>query len=177
MADFAYTLVTAKLKDLLAKIRDIGVPQGATHNWLASLGYKSTNDRSMVAVLKQINFVDSSGKPTILWNQYRGSNPRAVLAGAIRRGYAQLFETYPDAYARSDTDLENFVSTRTQAGKQVISRTVQTFKALCLLADFTSDTTLQANTPQEIAPVSEAKSGLGIPERISGLETGLTGMG
>ena len=149
MTDYQYTTVPGKLEELLGKIRQTGVPINATYKWLESIGYRSSNDRSLVRVLKFIDFVDESGKPSDLWIKYRGENHQQVLAEGIRRGYADLFDIYPDAYKRSYEELENFFSTKSTAGKQVIGKTVSTFKSLCDLADFES-------IPQAVA---ETKTG------------------
>ncbi len=114
---------------------------------MESIGYKSSNDRSMLMVLQQILFVDSSNTPTDRWINFRGANYRQVLADGIVNGYSDLFATYPDAYARSNEELESFFSTKSTAGKQVISKTVSTFKALCELADFSGATVEKADFP------------------------------
>ena len=54
----------------------------------------------------------------------------------MRTGYAELFHVYPEAWQQPDSDLESFFATRTSAGKQVIEKTVSTFKSLVALADF-----------------------------------------
>ena len=105
---------------------------------MESIGYKSSNDRGMIAVLQQIKFIDGSGTPKELWTRYRGGQYRQVLAVGIQEGYTDLFNVYPDANTRSNEELENYFGTRSTAGKQVISKTVGTFKALCELADFSS---------------------------------------
>lgn len=138
MAEYSYTVVPGKLKELFGKIRDAGVPTKVTTRWMESIGYKSTNDRSMIAVLQQIRFIDGAGSPKELWARYRGAQNRHVLGEGIVEGYADLFAVYPDANARSNEELENYFGTRSTAGKQVISKTVSTFKALCELADFSS---------------------------------------
>jgi hypothetical protein len=140
MADFQYTNVPGKLKEILDKIREIGLPKKASQEWLKTIGFKSTNDRSLLAVLKFINFTDSSGVPSDLWSEYRGKNSQKVLARAIIQGYSELFDIYPDAWKRNTTDLEHVFSTKTTAGKQVISRAVRTFQSLCGLADFNTTT-------------------------------------
>lgn len=142
--DFPYTMVTGKLKEVLSKIREVGVPQKATQQWLASLGFKSTNDRSILSVLKFVRFIDESSTPTELWKQYRGANYKKVLADGIKQGYSDLFSMYSDAHNRS-TDLEHFFSTKTSAGKEVMERMIQTFKALCEIAEFNG-------APEVIAP-------------------------
>ena len=138
MAEYSYTVVPGKLKELFGKIRGTGVPPKVTTKWMESIGYKSTNDQSMIAVLQQIRFIDGAGSPKELWTRYRGAQNRQVLGEGIVEGYADLFAVYPDANARSNEELENYFGTRSTAGKQVISKTVSTFKALCELADFSS---------------------------------------
>jgi len=48
MADFTYTTVPGKIKQLLAKIREVGVPQKVTVQWLKTVGFKSSNDASLI---------------------------------------------------------------------------------------------------------------------------------
>ena len=140
MPDYAYTTVPGKLKGLLAKIRETGVPDRATVKWLESIGFKAKNDRTMLPILRQIDLVSERGSPTQRWKDYRGADQAAVLAEGIRAGYADLFAVYPDANTRPTTDLENYFSTKSTAGKQAISKTVGTFKALSELADYQGTT-------------------------------------
>src|SRR4051794_40214787 len=122
MPDFQYSTVPGKIAAFFEKIRSVGVPPKASVQWLKAIGFTSSNDTSLVAVAKGISFVDSSGSPTEYWKQYRGANHKGVLARAVRESYRSLFEVYADAPNRSDTDLENFFSTRSTAGKQAISK-------------------------------------------------------
>ncbi len=136
MADFAYTTVPGKIKRLLAKIREVGVPQKVTVQWLKTVGFRSSNDASLIGVLKFIGFMDSSGVPTSKWTQYRGANYKQVLGEAIREGYAELFAVYPEANQRTQADLAHVFSTSSSGGKQVIGKTESTFRALAEQADF-----------------------------------------
>jgi hypothetical protein len=146
MPEYAYTKVPGKLKDFLGKVRSLGVPANVTTKWLESIGYKSSNDRSILGVIRQIKFIDDANNPTEKWSKYRGGNYKQVLADGIREGYEDLFAVYPAAHNRSNEELENFFSTKSTAGKQVISAIVGTFKTLCELADFSSDmNSLQSN--------------------------------
>lgn len=139
---FVYTTVPGKMSGLFGKIREIGVPQKASADWLREIGYRSSNDRGMLTVLKFIGFIESTGAPTALWRNYRGADYRKGLAAGIREGYQDLFNTYPDAHQQSDEVLAHFFSARTDAGKQVVDKTVATFKALTEGADFDSPTEL-----------------------------------
>ncbi|MCB8945511.1 MAG: DUF5343 domain-containing protein [Ardenticatenaceae bacterium] len=144
--DFPYANVPTKLSELLNKISHVGVPDNVTLKWLESIGFKSSNDRNLVKVLAFIEFIDSSGTPTDFWKRYRGKNNKSVLAEAIRKGYSELYNIYPEAHQLSDTDLEHFFSTRSTAGKQVISRLVRTFKTLCDMSDFENIPTTNSRT-------------------------------
>jgi hypothetical protein len=135
MADFQYTTVPGKIKPLLSKIREAGIPSNATSPWLKTLGFKSSNDRSLLNILKYIGFLDGS-VPTKNWKDYRGKYHGQVLANAIREGYSELYSVYSDAHTRSPDDLEHVFGTASTAGKQVIDKTVRTFRSLCEAADF-----------------------------------------
>lgn len=138
MAEYAYTSVPSRIRELLEKIRETGVPtKKVTTEWLDTIGFKSKNDHTLLRVLRFIQFIDASGTPTDFWKKYRGGNPRYVLADAIRQGYSDLFATYPDAYARSNEDLENFFATKSpHLASSTVQRIIETFRTLCALADF-----------------------------------------
>ncbi len=136
MGDFVYTTVPGKIGAVLQKIRDSGVPDQAGSKWLKSLGFTSSNDSSLMSVLKFIGFVDGQGTPSQYWRDYRGAHYKKVLANAIRNGYQELFQVYPDAQNRDAGDIAHVVSTRSSAGKQVINKTVSTFFELVKQADF-----------------------------------------
>lgn len=134
----SYTTVPGRIPDLVKKIRETGVPTKVTNEWLRSVGFTSSNDRSLIPVLRQIGFIDGSNVPQPAWREYRGSEHRAVLGRAIMLGYDMLYSTYPDAQTRTNTDLGHVFSTKTNAGKQAIDKMVATFKNLAKEADFST---------------------------------------
>ena len=136
MAEFTYTTVPGKIKPLLDKLRQVGVPAKATVQWLKSIGFTSSNDPSLLGILKTVALVDASSIPTGVWSRYRGANHKKILGDAIKNGYAELFAVYPDAWQTPNADLEHVFSTSSSAGKQVIQKAVSTFKALCESAEF-----------------------------------------
>lgn len=160
MVEYAYTTVTGKIKPLLEKIRTVGVPPKVTNPWLKTIGFTSSNDSTLVGVLKFIGFIDQSGIPTATWSAYRGAQHKTVLGDAIRKGYAELYAIYPDAHSQSTSVIQHVFSTSSSAGQQVVSKTVQTFKALVDEAEFPenadpTDTLLQSgplHTPAAAQP-------------------------
>lgn len=58
MADFSYTTVPGKIGSLLGKIRGVGIPPKATVQWMKQVGFTSSNDNTLLAVLKQVGLID-----------------------------------------------------------------------------------------------------------------------
>jgi len=134
--NYPYAVAPNRISILFDKILKASVPDKVTQQWLATVGLKSKNDRLLPSILKHIGFIDSAGVPTTLWNEYRGSSPKLVIAKAIRQGYSDLFGTYPSAHELSDEELTAFFRGNTKQSDIAVKRIVQTFKALVSLADF-----------------------------------------
>lgn len=140
MADYPYMNATSKIEEFFSKIKRMGAPPSVTKEWLDSIGFTSQNDRRVKRVLEHINFIDSSGSRTSKWDDYlEKSKAMMVMAGAIREGYSNLFDTYPDANLRSDEELQSFFwSTDKTLSPNTVRIMVSTFKALCSMADFSA---------------------------------------
>jgi hypothetical protein len=137
MVDYPYILNTGTLRTFLNSIHERGVPDKITTHTLPMLGYKSSNDRPIVKILKFINFIDASGTPTQNYIDYRDTSKAGfIMARALRNAYLDLFKIYPDAYKKDDETLMNFFRSTTKAGEEVVKRMVATFKVLCSFANF-----------------------------------------
>lgn len=156
MADFPYAAVPTKLETLLDKIKSVGVPEKASKTWLQSIGFKSSNDPSMLPVVEFIGLVDSSRQPTGNWSAFRqGSRSKVVLADAIKQGYASLYEVHTDAHRCADKVLKDFFKAHSTAGEQAISRTAKTFQVLCSMADFSAGSSNGSGSRENGKAVSE----------------------
>ena len=121
MVDFPYAAVPTKLETLLDKIQKVGKPDNVSKSWLQEIGFKSSNDPSMLPIVEFIGLVDSSKVPTSSWTEYRKkSKAKSVLADGIKRGYARLYQTHPNAHLCSDDDLTDFFKSHSDAGEQAI---------------------------------------------------------
>lgn len=137
LADFPYTPNPATLRRFFEQIQSTGVPSGVTIRYIESIGFKTKNDRYILATLKALKFVDDAGNPTPTWQRYRNKEAAAgVMASAMHVAYSDLFATYPDANRKDNEALRNFFSTHTKVGEAVLNLIVRTFKTLCELADF-----------------------------------------
>ena len=177
MVEYAYTTVTGKIKPLLDKIRSAGVPQKVTTAWLKTIGFTSSNDTTLIGVIKFIGLTDQSGIPNATWSAYRGAKHKTVLGEAIRKGYAELYAVYPDAHLRTNTELTHVFSTSSTAGAQVVGKTVTTFKALVEEADFPSSSEPEQTTmhsgPLHTAAAAKAPHAPQIPHTNSVVGPGL----
>lgn len=160
MAGVPYTPNPASIPKFLQHIQSAGVPQKVNLDYLTSVGFKSSNDRYLISILKSIDFLDPHGVPTDRWRTYRNkATGRGVLGSAIRHGYQDLFVTYPNAHERDSEALRNFFSSRSDLAATTLERAVQTFKTLCGVAAFSAqDEPLQtpAQSQLEAATVSHA---------------------
>lgn len=163
MNDIPYTKVPGKIGRLLAKVKEVNVPEKVTNSWLKTVGFTSSNDHSLIGVLRVVGLIEPDGKPTNYWQDFRGPRGKQVLADGIRKGYSTLYSVYPDAHNKSDSDLESIISQSTKSGHQVISLIASTFKKLVAEADFSNsvedDLSGEAISPHNSADKSPVVKG------------------
>lgn len=121
-------------------IPKIKVPGKVTYKFLSSVGFKSTYDRPIVSILQFIGFINSMKAPTQKYRDFRiKSKSKAIMASALKSAYSELFGIYENANEADASSLQDFFAQHTDAGDQVVSRTVDTFKILCGFADFKAE--------------------------------------
>jgi Family of unknown function (DUF5343) len=168
---FPYTQNVGNLIAVIKAIGSHGVPDKFTTKELPIWGFKSSNDRPIVGVLKQLGFVDGSGSPQQLWKDAR-TQPTVAVAQGLKARYAELFKTFPDAHRKDAESLKNFFKAKTTVGDAVVKQMVSTFQSLAQYADFESipdsaetdaTPTIHAITESKVAPlVSQIPSANGV---------------
>ncbi len=140
MADYPYTPAPSNIKSFFEKIQSIGTPTKVTIKYLASIGFKSSNARYFIPLLKSLGFVDASGAPTPTWQQYRSKKAsKQVMRDAIKTIYSDLFSVYPDAFSQDKSVLKDFFRSNTTLSDSTLDFVVRTFQQLCELAGFSSN--------------------------------------
>ena len=135
--NYPYVYSSGKLKQFLEMISTVGTPPKITQEYLEAAGFKSTNDRAIISVLKFVELLGEDGKPTEDYKLLRDrSQFGAILASHIKEGYSELFSLFPDANNKNNEALKNFFATKTTAGDAALGQIVATFKTLCESADF-----------------------------------------
>jgi hypothetical protein len=135
-----------------------------TIKYLEKVGFKSTNDRYILGLLKFLGFVDAGGVPTKLWPAYRNRNSGGkALAAAIRQSYSDLFKTYPDANRKDGEALRNYFSAHTKVAESTLGLIVGTFKMLCA-ADVEGPAPALEEEEEDTEIAAQSRRGLKTPK-------------
>lgn len=128
---------TGSLARFLESIKTAGVPERVTVEFLKTLGYKSSNDRPIIPIMKGIGFLDADGKPTERYRQYRSYDGARVLAEALQSAYSDVFLAHTKAHTLSLDKVKGIIASKTTKGDASIERIAKTFQVLAKAADFT----------------------------------------
>jgi hypothetical protein len=159
-----YTPSPKNVKDFFKAIQGLGIPVKVDVAYLMSIGFKSSNDRYLVGLSKSLGFVDTAGKPTPKWSDFkdRARAPK-VMADAIKTAYADLYSTYPDAEKRDDDTLRDYFASTSGVADSVAKLMVQTFRNLCEFTPHEKAEAIREPTSKTAAPA---------PEQVAEVKTG-----
>lgn len=92
MLSSRYMSSVKNLPAIMQKIVEGTAPDKFTVAHLRGIGFKSSNDQSVLPVLKDLGFLTGDGTPTKRYLDYRDkSRSRNVLGQALREAYEDLF--------------------------------------------------------------------------------------
>lgn len=162
----AYMYTVSNVGNMFDAIQRAQVPPRFTHSFLKTLGFKSTNDRSFINVLKGLGFLDSNSSPTEIYKAYRDkSQAKKVLGQQIKKAYPALFMADESIHEAKLDDVKGKISALTGKDTSVVNKMASTFSALCKLADFSGapKATSAAPATEEAveSPALERKSPVG----------------
>lgn len=147
------------LHPILNSIQKAAVPEAFGVDFLKDMGYTSSNDRSVIKVLKFLGMLDASGKPQTSYREYMDhTKSKKVLAGCMMNAYDDLFKSDKNAHTKSATDLKGWFKTKTGSGEKVAEKMSTTFKSLASYADFSGAVQVpEKPIEQEIKPQVEVE--------------------
>lgn len=135
----SYTVKYGSIAAYFDAIQGAEPPERFSVKFLENLEFKSTNDRAVIGILRELGFLDSNNVPTKRYYEYldKEAAPR-VLAEGIREMFSDLFAIKKDAQKMSPEDVYNKLRTLYSGTKKdnLIKLIAKTFSALCELADF-----------------------------------------
>lgn len=118
-------------------VRGAGVPTRFTYEFLKQLGYPSSGDRPVIAVMKALGFLNEGGEPTERYRRFKDpAQAKAVVAEAMRDAYADVFTVDQQANTKTASELKGIFARLSDKGEAVNTKMATTFKALAEMADF-----------------------------------------
>jgi hypothetical protein len=126
---------------ILNKMQNAGVPDAFGYDFLRDLGFTSSNDRSVIKVLKYLGMLDASGKPLSPYREFTNqTKSKFVLADRLRVAYDDLYLTDRSAHDKTTEELKGWFKSKTGSGDAVATKIASTFKAFAAFADFSRET-------------------------------------
>jgi hypothetical protein len=160
----SYTLKPGSIPAYFDAILQAGAPERFSVKFLEGLEFKSTNDRGIIGILKDLGFLDADASPTKRYFEFLDkTQARTVLANAIRESYSELFALNKDANKLSTDEVKGKLRTLYAGSKKdsLIALIARTFTALCESADFAAMSPVQKPIEKKeevvVAPDHKAK--------------------
>lgn len=146
MSNYPQVHVVEKYQEFLKALSGVGKPPMVDLAYVKKLGFKSSYDINFLAAIKFIGLVEQKrgGAPTELWSKLR-TNMGEALAEALKFGYSDVFEFYPDAHLRDEEALANFFRGNSDADSDGVSRMVNAFVAVRDLSKFGDAETVEVS--------------------------------
>lgn len=169
-----YLLSVKNVPKIMAKIVEGTAPTRFTIAHLKGLGFTSSNDQSILPMLKELSFLTADGAPTQRYHEYRDqSRSKAVLAEALREAYEEIFHINERPTTSDRKIIEGKFKSTHNVSDTVASKQAMTFFKFMSLADLDAE---GADTNKHIEETSSVGSNndetgeenqipLGIPSR------------
>lgn len=154
----SYTIKPGAIPEYFKAIINAEAPERFSTKFLESLDFKSTNDRLLIGIMKELGFIDTDGIPKPRYFELLDKTKwKTILGLAIKDSYSALFAVNKDANTLSVDEVRNKLRTLYAGGKKdtVITNIAKTFRALCDEADFPSS---QGQVVSVEIPLSEQAS-------------------
>lgn len=131
-----YMTSAKNLPAIFDKIVEGTAPKKFTTAHLKSIGFKSSNDVGVIAVLKDLGILSADGTPTQRYHDYRDkSRSKTVMAEALREAYEDIFHINEKPTSADRQAIEGKFKSAHNTSDRVAAEQTRTFYALLKLAD------------------------------------------
>jgi hypothetical protein len=154
------------LVPILEAIKQAQAPAAFTTRFLSDLGFKSSSDRLIVAMLKALGLLNQGGQPTERYFRYLDrSQSKRVMAEGVREAYADLFQLNVNANKLPKNEVKEKLKTLTQGQHKdsVLDKMAMTFKAFSDQADFSEPPRAEKHADEEPEGIADAPGGENLP--------------
>jgi hypothetical protein len=139
-SDIPYMPAVKNLHPILNAMQKAAVPDAFGLDFLKDMGFTSSNDRTIIKVLKYLGFLDNTGKPQAPYREFiNHTKSKKVLASRLRFAFDDLFAADRNAANKSASDLKGWFKTKTGVGDGAAEKMATTFKSLASYADFSGE--------------------------------------
>ena len=109
---YPYIISNNKLDPIFSRIRSAAKPERfSIRETLNKWGFTASNDRAMVAVLKELGFLNEGGAPTVFYDRLRDPNDwKYVLGERMREIYADLFAIDANIHKAPEAEIKGAIS-------------------------------------------------------------------
>jgi len=132
-----YVNSTGALKRLLEAIQKAKTPANFSYDFMKT--EMGITERSMLALLRRMNFIDQSGVPTELYKDFRNpSKSKNAMGRAIEIAFDSLYKRNEYIHNSKKDDLKSAIASVTgnDHDSKAVESTVNTFEALKSFAAF-----------------------------------------
>lgn len=162
-----YTSAYGKIPEFFGKLRDGQAPEQFTNQLLKDLGYKSTNHRAYVPLLKALGFLSPDGKPSSRYSEYRDhSNSKRVMGEALKEAYSDIFLIKESPTSSDKNTIQGKFKSYHNVGDAAAKQMTNTFYALLSLADLDSKESPKTSEAEKLTtevPLSNSNPATEIP--------------
>jgi Family of unknown function (DUF5343) len=141
--DLFYLASYKNVGKLFEKIETAKAPEAFTTRFLAdTIGLTSPNDRSLITMLKKMDFLDGGARPSDKYGLLKNKSvAKAAIADGLRKLYGPLFDANEKANELTPEDLKGLIAQVTGSEKNIVAAIAYTFNAIAKNADFTKSAT------------------------------------
>lgn len=167
---------------IMRAMQDGAAPPAFTIKHLGDIGYKSTNDRGIIPMLKELKFLTGEGLPTQRFLAYRDkTRARGVLGEALKEAYEDLFHIKERPSESDKAAIEGKFKATHNVNDNIAELQARTFFAFLKLADLdaaatssskiakgkeTTDATNEVELPHSDAKTRHPLSSVGLRYNI-----------
>lgn len=139
---------------VMKAIQDGSAPPKFTIEHLKGVGFPSSNDRTIIPMLKDLKFLGGDGTPLQRYHDYRDrTRAKTVLAEALREAYQDLFQINERPNEQHRAAIEGKFKAVHNVEDNIAELQARTFFAFLKLADLDAGT--GGVTPKLPAPKSD----------------------
>ncbi len=131
-----YMTSVKNLPAIMQAIQEGSAPPKFTVAHLKSIGFKSSNDKGVIPLLKDLGFLAGDGTPTKRYLDYRDkSQAKSVLGQALKEAYEDLFHVKEKPSKADRPAIEGKLKATHNVTDRVAQLQAATFFSLLNLAD------------------------------------------